>query len=271
MTTIDYKEKYEQALERARQFSEKPYLEDSAGIVEYIFPELKESEDERIRKELISVFSNREKYLIDQSLGDITVSEALAWLKKQRPSGCPEYCVMSNCSNCPYHPIVVKQNPSDVSKQEDIELTEFEGALYTTFSDIWQDYMLGKEINVVDFVREHSDELLNIANKQKPTEWSDEDERLRKSCIAHIEDELERIRNDKYGHSEIISDLKESCRERIKWLKSIRPQNTWKPSEEQMDALQYVYRNLNPPLSDKLGGNSLKTLELMYQDLKKLK
>jgi hypothetical protein len=43
---MDYKEKYEQALERARQFGEKPYLEDSAGIVEYIFPELKESEDE---------------------------------------------------------------------------------------------------------------------------------------------------------------------------------------------------------------------------------
>lgn len=42
---MDYKEKYEQALERARQFSEKPYLEDSAGIVEYIFPEFKESED----------------------------------------------------------------------------------------------------------------------------------------------------------------------------------------------------------------------------------
>ena len=40
-------------------------------------------EDEKIRKELINVFSNREKYLIDQSFGDITVSEALAWLKKQ--------------------------------------------------------------------------------------------------------------------------------------------------------------------------------------------
>ena len=55
---MDYKEKYEQALERARQFSEKPYLEDSAGIVEYIFPELAESEDERIRKEMIETLKN---------------------------------------------------------------------------------------------------------------------------------------------------------------------------------------------------------------------
>ena len=191
-------------------------------------------EDEKMRKAAIEAC----KYMVDNFENSTQrYEEALAWLKKQRPSGCPEYCVMSNCSNCPYHPIVVKQKPADVSKQEDIELTEFEDALYTTFSDIWQDYMLGKEINVVDFVREHSDELLKIANKQKPTEWSDEDERLRKSCIAHIEDELERIRNDKYGHSEIISDLKESCRERINWLESLRPQNRWKPSDEQMKAL----------------------------------
>lgn len=43
----------------------------------------KDNDDERIRKALINVFSNRERYLIDQSFGDITVSEALTWLKKQ--------------------------------------------------------------------------------------------------------------------------------------------------------------------------------------------
>ena len=50
---------------------------------EQMFPELKESDDNRIRKELINVLSNREKYIIDQSFGDITVSEAIAWLEKQ--------------------------------------------------------------------------------------------------------------------------------------------------------------------------------------------
>jgi hypothetical protein len=38
-----------------------------------------------------------------------------------------------------------------------------------------------------------------------------------------------------------------------------------------MDALQYIYRNLNPQLFDKLGWDSIKTLESLYQDLKKLK
>lgn len=63
MATIDYKEKYEQAMERARQFIEKPYLEDSAGIVKYIFPELEESEDEEILDELIRSFEGEDIYV----------------------------------------------------------------------------------------------------------------------------------------------------------------------------------------------------------------
>ncbi|MEE3309631.1 hypothetical protein [Sharpea azabuensis] len=53
MTQEEKAKAYDEALEKARQFSEHPLQEDSANIVEYIFPELKESEDERIRKEII--------------------------------------------------------------------------------------------------------------------------------------------------------------------------------------------------------------------------
>jgi len=80
--TMDYKEKYEQALSRARQFSEKPYLEDSAGIVEYIFHELAELKDERIMKALIHFFSNDENTSFEYWEG-IPKAEVLAWLKKQ--------------------------------------------------------------------------------------------------------------------------------------------------------------------------------------------
>ena len=84
---MDYEEKYKAALERAKQFSEKPYLEDSAGIVEYIFPELKEPElaelkDERIMKALIHFFSNDENTSFEYWEG-IPKAEVLAWLKKQ--------------------------------------------------------------------------------------------------------------------------------------------------------------------------------------------
>jgi len=49
---MNYKKKYKEALEKARQFSERPLEEDSSNIVEYIFPELRKSDDERIKKHL---------------------------------------------------------------------------------------------------------------------------------------------------------------------------------------------------------------------------
>ena len=50
---MNYEKAYNEALKRAKQFSEHPLLEDSGAIVEYIFPELAKSDDEMIKKELI--------------------------------------------------------------------------------------------------------------------------------------------------------------------------------------------------------------------------
>ena len=77
MTTEEKAKAYDEALEKARQFSEHPDLEDSGGIVEYIFPELKESEDEMIRKTLITYM----KSVID--INGIKGETIIAWLEKQ--------------------------------------------------------------------------------------------------------------------------------------------------------------------------------------------
>ena len=155
-------------------------------------------------------------------------------------------------------------NPSDVSKQEPIDTTDL-----TDFEKCFKGMCCDKNQK---FVKECCVSLLELARKQiqgeQKQEWSEEDERLRKSCIAHIEDELERIRNDKYGHSEIISDLKESCRERINWLKSLRPQNTWKPSDEQIKACKEVYADLLSAKGFDLGTVNSE-LNRMEEELKK--
>lgn len=81
---MDYEKKYKEALERARQFSEHPLQEDSDSIVEYIFPELAESKDERIRKALIHlVNSNKELSFGIDNYDGIKWSDILAWLEKQ--------------------------------------------------------------------------------------------------------------------------------------------------------------------------------------------
>ena len=73
---MNYEEKYNEALERAKSFQEK-YGGDYAG---YIFPELAESEDERIRKHLIKHFSNKSK----EEWNGMPIKDILAWLEKQK-------------------------------------------------------------------------------------------------------------------------------------------------------------------------------------------
>ena len=71
-----YEKKYQEALERAKDIL--CYKEVRKEDIEYLFPELKESEDEKIRKEIISILrnaywtSNRNRF-----------NELVAWLEKQ--------------------------------------------------------------------------------------------------------------------------------------------------------------------------------------------
>ena len=62
---------------------------------------------------------------------------------------------------------------------------------------------------------------VSLPNPQSK-EWSEEDERICQCLIKDQEKSLDEVRNDKYGHSEIISDLKEMYLERINWLKSLK-------------------------------------------------
>jgi hypothetical protein len=72
---MDYEKLYKEALSRARQFSEHPLQEDSDSIVEYIFPELKESEDEKIKRELCKAIWT---YIPNEE-----AHEYITWLEKQ--------------------------------------------------------------------------------------------------------------------------------------------------------------------------------------------
>lgn len=87
---MDYEEKYNAALERAKKLQETCDSTTIVGWCEYIFPELAESEDERIRKELIEQVA----YIIPNddevdSEGDALstyqkrIDKYRAWLEKQ--------------------------------------------------------------------------------------------------------------------------------------------------------------------------------------------
>ena len=80
----DYEKLYKEALERARKlYNEAKANEYTSDMEDYeaIFPELKESEDERIRKSLITFF---QRFLYEYFDGlSSSTTEVIAWLEKQ--------------------------------------------------------------------------------------------------------------------------------------------------------------------------------------------
>lgn len=89
------------------------------------------------------------------------------------------------------------------------ELSDFEAALFSAFSDGWQQYLHGEEVDVVQWAKEHSTELLEVANQNHVT-WSKADEVKINRIVSLLE-------NLKVAENDIL-------RKDINWLKSLRPQ-----------------------------------------------
>ena len=106
-----------------------------------------------------------------------------------------------------------------------------------------------------DSRKELSDFLDSLKNRVQPQqEWSEDDEDYINDLIKY------------FSQNERLKNTKEDI---VNWLKSLRPQNTWKPSDEQIKAIRLARAFVtddfseNPTLSDVL-------VELEEQ-LKKLK
>ena len=204
---MNYEQKYKEALEKARQFSERPLEEDSSTIVEYIFPELKESEDERIRKELITHCRNT-RCVTEE--GAERIAKWIAWLEKQGE----------------------KKSSDEVLKiRQEVYQSGYNDGYKHGIEDVKQ-------------------------GEQKSHAWSKEDERNLKGII----DEIEANKNTAPDYDLATYDRF------LSWLKSIKkrvqPQNTWKPSEEQMGVIEAVINNRS---------FQRRHLDSLYNDLKKLK
>ncbi len=93
--------------------------------------------------------------------------------------------------------------------------------------------------------------------KQKPVERSEEDENRLNHIIQFLEDK------DRWKDTERAFPIEED----VRWIKSLRPQKQWKPSEDQMVALKCAITTVD----EKWVCMNTKDLESLYEDLKKLK
>ena len=78
---MDYEKKYKEALERAKSlYGNCPVYSERSKTASIIFPELKESEDERVRKNCIHFLELQKQH----HAATFEIEECIAWLEKQK-------------------------------------------------------------------------------------------------------------------------------------------------------------------------------------------
>ena len=145
----------------------------------------------------------------------------------------------------------VQPKPKQKWKQENIEeLTKFENAMMH-IGESFFGKNAGLDPNDTDTIKEQAELLLELAPK---TEWSEEDERNLQGII----DEIEANKNQAPDYDLATYDRF------LSWLKSLKVRYTWKPSDEQMQALLSEVEGWGK------GCPKQKVLESLYNALKKL-
>lgn len=248
---MDYEKKYKEALEKAI-IAYKDEDKHIKATLERIFSELRESEDERMIKAIKHLLINKDpnNEILIKEVG-ISCYDMVAWLEKQGEQKsmktCAEYYNQDNELKMP-------------------ELSEFQDKLadilmyreYDGPDETEDDIAKGRLEYELAAIR-LSEELLPLAQKEQKPAWNEEDEN-RMNNLCHF---LEEYGNQYYGYL--------TLQDTISWLKSlIRPQDRWKPTKEQVDALlRAVNRGID---FDDLKETSdlLPPLTSLYKDLKKL-
>ena len=241
---------------------------DTKEAIQTVIPELRESDDEKIREEMIRYFTEMKK----GGSASLPYDDCIAYLerqKEQKPADEAEKFFDSAESynqgfvagqkkmkediekgfGISEHSLdylagryagyaAARQEQKPAEKQNYANLTDLERTIHRGF------LAAGVDNVPVEIIKETAKECLT---QMKPSEWSKED----KQCFDEAIEALESL--DFNGEASNLKSLRD-CR---------KPLNTWKPSEEQMEAMKNIaygmYQNGDGPI-----------LRELYEQLEKL-
>ena len=226
---MDYEKKYNEALEDMRVIY--PNLKGDAKLaVEHAFPELRESEDEMIRKAIRCYVEDMpDSYGFAHGIGK---ADMLAWLEKQK----------DRCLFCDQHlkGYLAGRKVTEEEKQKEtkgLDVTDFCQPIHPDIAkvlpDVIDELTWGDEKqkdkckdcpsrgNTHSYLKGYEDGQ----KEQKPAEWSEEDERMMKCCLIAI-NHYEKTCNigDHLPTKFNIEGYLTSVDKVKSWLKSLRPQ-----------------------------------------------
>lgn len=259
----DYKKKYEESLEKAIKAIKNGKI--YTGLFYDIFPELKESEDERIRKQTLKVLNYYKGEEKSEGRMPNEIEECISWLEKQGEQN--PYSGISFKYNGHTWGMCARDGGVDILVDSKLKthIDEKQEKQKVLTKD--EEYALAR---IIEYLEDNDcpSEWKNLLNDiyslkyQKPVEWSKEDEQRINDIMWCIAAYRENGFNEEHTQR---ADRAEN------WLKSLKPTNHWKPSEEQMESIKFF---LNYHCFERKGvtcqWKEYDALETLYNDLQKL-
>lgn len=289
-----YEKKYKEALNKAKDMlSNKEVRRED---MEYLFPELKESEDKiykRAIRQMYSLLPNKPTYI-----GDVRVEDIFAWLANQgikhldeQPRYnigdiiCDKSCTTLNKETQPNMEIIDIKNGTYICDK---------GSFPVSQQDEYE--LVGKKIDTKLNDDSVSNELREASTKHAENElknqtfpdnlefelvytfeegakwdaaqkrtWSEDDDNNIGMIESRLTDLLSYTREDNSLTKHRKNSIKEEVVEYVNWLTSLKDRSTWKPSGVQMTVLDDVIINGH------LSNANQKILKGLQEQLRKLK
>ena len=256
---MDYEKKYKNALTIAQSRFKIEKDESVLTCLGMMFPELRESEDERIIRAIIDALYSHTNSINLLSSRGYQMENIEAWLEKQKYDRMKPVYDNQDSFESALEKAWKEYNDSGARTVDGCEDNYVECAHAKGFRE---GYLFGlekqKELTPADGW-DYADKRMShplylegfeagraVEREVSEQEWSEEDEKKLGAIITDIETR---------------SDLTESVKIKyVSFLKSLRP--SWKPSEEQMEALLWCVAHL--------GGADRRVLAELYEHLKKL-
>lgn len=245
MKTIEEKAKaYDSIIEKANKMHSEN-CDACKTCIEELIPELAESEDEKIRKALIGELNTY--FDKDTKIDGFSIERIIAWLEKQSS--------ITKLSEEEQKPEENKGNIGGISSNwSEEDEHRIKDTIY--FLDTAKKhYASTEELDAcIDWLKSLQDRV----QPQPKQEWSEEDKRkidriysiLRQAADTHAFSTTCRLIGDK------------ECIELQDFLKSLRPQNHWKPSDEQLRALKHAFNDGSITFAE------MEILATLYEGLK---
>ena len=246
----------------------------SQSLKEKMFPELKESEDEKIKKSLIRLVKAFYDCNFPTPEG-FERKDILAWIEKQseqKSAWSEESSAFKDKllelfqkfryikESAPTNGDIIDYVDAHIQELIDTmqKPTEWDGEEEKMLNEMYEFFDTHKIPSLKHNMDDYAKFIKSLKDKVQPKqEWSEEDE-------SHIRYLIECLEHCKKGVS--LTMTTPTAQEYIDWLKSLRPRSTWKPSKEQMKELN-IAKNSFFELSYRTKG----VLKSLYQDLEKLK